>query len=257
MSLRNLTPTLTDSEIEQGDEGEEEEDYDQHRASSSTLQDISLSLDAAPTEERISFYVQAFEEMLSILQNEAFLFDENEQWALARFVSLDYQSKYLFIRLFLRKNGFVRLGLIEYKEDIKDLRAACEALWETKDGLRTVEGGIEVKQGENVKENIKGKGKEKQPVVEMIDLTMSDDDDDEDLVIIEDIPIKQAEVALDIALAVDAEVKRDYSHFAYGNDALDSLDSQEMLELLYGTELIALGKKMKVTTKGNTVRSPF
>ncbi|GAA5840395.1 hypothetical protein JCM11251_006549 [Rhodosporidiobolus azoricus] len=59
-----------------------------------------------------SFYVQAADEMCdAVLEHEAFLFSEQELAALKRWRGMDYQSRYLFMRLFLRKHGqWIRLS---------------------------------------------------------------------------------------------------------------------------------------------------
>ncbi|GAA5976907.1 hypothetical protein JCM11641_002192 [Rhodosporidiobolus odoratus] len=61
--------------------------------------------------QRSSIYVQAADEMLdAVLSHEAFLFSEEEQAALKRWRELDYQTRYLFMRLFLRKHGWIRVS---------------------------------------------------------------------------------------------------------------------------------------------------
>ncbi|GAA5917685.1 hypothetical protein JCM6882_008325 [Rhodosporidiobolus microsporus] len=68
-----------------------------------------LAMDDNPAQEqekRSSFYVQAADEMCdAVLEHEAFLFSEVELTVLRRWRAMDYQSRYLFMRLFLRKHG--------------------------------------------------------------------------------------------------------------------------------------------------------
>ncbi|GAA5918614.1 hypothetical protein JCM6882_000834 [Rhodosporidiobolus microsporus] len=68
-----------------------------------------LAVDDDPAQEqekRSSFYVQAADEMCdAVLEHEAFLFSEVELTALRRWRAMEYQSRYLFMRLFLRKHG--------------------------------------------------------------------------------------------------------------------------------------------------------
>ncbi|GAA6043410.1 hypothetical protein JCM8097_008577 [Rhodosporidiobolus ruineniae] len=55
---------------------------------------------------RPSIYVQAADEMLdAVMDHEAFLFNDHEQRALERWRGMQYQTQYLFMRLFLRKHG--------------------------------------------------------------------------------------------------------------------------------------------------------
>ncbi|GAA6016966.1 hypothetical protein JCM10207_007864 [Rhodosporidiobolus poonsookiae] len=64
--------------------------------------------------QRISFYVQAADDMLdAVLDHEAFLFNPHELAALHHFRAMDYQARYLFMRLFLRKHGqWIRLAAL-------------------------------------------------------------------------------------------------------------------------------------------------
>ncbi|ORY75355.1 VRR-NUC domain-domain-containing protein [Leucosporidium creatinivorum] len=181
-------------------------------------------LEEATVEKRVSFYVQAADEILeAVLKHEAFLFSEAEQAALKRLRGLDYQARYLFVRLYLRKSSWIRLRGISYERDIDDLNAACQALWERVDFAPPRPPTPPPAPPVDVKPV-----KVEEPGV--IDLTGDDDDDEEEepkpLVVVEEEP--------------------DLSSLAMGREQLALEDSEVILGLLSLEELVALGKKMKV-----------
>jgi Fanconi-associated nuclease 1 len=93
-------------------------------------------------------YVAAFEEMYDIvLQHERYLFSAVELEALDNWRTMSCSSpcqhfripidatadeaRYLFVRLFLRKNGWFRVSGLAYESDISNMNAACAELCET------------------------------------------------------------------------------------------------------------------------------
>ncbi|GAA96728.1 uncharacterized protein L969DRAFT_20070 [Mixia osmundae IAM 14324] len=82
-----------------------------------------------PPQQRISIYVQAFEEMLDVvLRSESFLFSETELRVLSRWSALSYEARYLFVRLFIRKHVWHRASQIGYADEIADVARACHEL---------------------------------------------------------------------------------------------------------------------------------
>ncbi|GAA6063048.1 hypothetical protein JCM10212_001111 [Sporobolomyces blumeae] len=260
----------------------------------------SLSLDNvadAPREQRVSFYVQAADDMLdAVFKHEAFLFSDKEQHALRRFRLLEYQSRYLFMRLFLRKHGWIRLDGIGYENDITDLDQACEALWrvieftpspaplplasdERKRELNdarvpTTTGNRD--QGRNPTDSRPNPSTtttlaKLEPRLDdsyFLDLTMSDDDDD--LKPSPPHPPRNAAVAADGLNAKDKDQKRkklgdcadedeemDLSRLAQDKETLANEDPQVALGLLSLDELVALGKRMKVSLSGKPNRGEW
>ncbi|PLW16859.1 hypothetical protein PCANC_09423 [Puccinia coronata f. sp. avenae] len=109
-----------------------------HVSSARSEEDVSLS--SHPTdqevqqpilvtiEEKVSLYVNCFEEMLNtVLRYEAFLFLPSELRILSSWQALPHSSKYLFVRLFMRKhdNWFRLDKLNNYALDIGDIQEAC------------------------------------------------------------------------------------------------------------------------------------
>ncbi|CEQ43030.1 SPOSA6832_04915, partial [Sporobolomyces salmonicolor] len=203
------------------------------------LTSVGAEVATAPTDQRVSFYVQAADDMIeAVLKHEAFLFSEREQLALRRFQLLESdQSRYLFMRLFLRKHGWIRLSGIGYENDVSDLPAACEALW------RVIELTPTKEREEEVKPPVAGPSTPLQPQPPpaadpgMIDLTMSDDEDEKEEQT-KPLPKKLGEV--------DKEQEADLSRIAEDKEVLANEDPESALGLLSLDELIALGKRMKV-----------
>ncbi|GAA5895235.1 hypothetical protein JCM5296_002019 [Sporobolomyces johnsonii] len=233
------------------------------------LTSVGAELATAPTDQRVSFYVQAADDMLeAVIKHEAFLFSEREQLALRRFQLLECasplllsfqvhadliienlrcaradQSRYLFMRLFLRKHGWIRLSGIGYENDISDLPAACEALW------RVVELTPAKEREEEGKPPVAGPSTPLQPQPHphprpplagdpgVIDLTMSDDEDEKE---------ERKEPPPKKLGDVDEEEEPDLSRLAEDKEVLAHEDPERALGLLSMDELVALGKKMKV-----------
>ncbi|PHH74693.1 hypothetical protein CDD82_4813 [Ophiocordyceps australis] len=77
-----------------------------------------------------SIYVDAFNLALdTVLEDEWHLFDEEERQVFDQWRRLDYQSQYLYVRLFLRKtDAWHRSSRLKYQADIGDAEAAVERL---------------------------------------------------------------------------------------------------------------------------------
>ncbi|MBW0528897.1 hypothetical protein O181_068612 [Austropuccinia psidii MF-1] len=91
-------------------------------------------------DQKISLYVSCFEEILStVLNHEHYLFSQSELKVLYAWNALSYSSKYLFVRLFMRKhsNWFRLDKLTNYQSDLGDLSKACQGLCRPIDQLFT------------------------------------------------------------------------------------------------------------------------
>ncbi|KAF8543878.1 VRR-NUC domain-containing protein [Trichophaea hybrida] len=77
-----------------------------------------------------SIYVDAFNLALdTVLKDEAYLFSEDETEVFAKYSSLEYEAKHLYVRLFLRKtNAWFRIAKLQYPKDITDIDTACGVL---------------------------------------------------------------------------------------------------------------------------------
>jgi Fanconi-associated nuclease 1 len=99
-------------------------EYEAYKASEQTLQE---RLGNRSWEKgRSSIYVDAFNLALeTVLEDEGHLFDEAELDLFEQWKSLNYESQYLYVRLFLRKtSAWHRIGKLGYYEDIADLDGA-------------------------------------------------------------------------------------------------------------------------------------
>ncbi|KAH0544497.1 hypothetical protein FGG08_001395 [Glutinoglossum americanum] len=81
-----------------------------------------------------SIYVDAFNLALeTVLEDEAYLFNEVELATFANWRQLNYEAQYLYVRLFLRKtSAWHRINRLGYYSDIADLPAAVQILLETR-----------------------------------------------------------------------------------------------------------------------------
>lgn len=134
----------------------------------------------------------------------------------------------MFVRLYLRKQGWIRLDGLKYENDIEDLDSACEQLFKSVElaPARVSTPPVLKPQPRKVEDPY------------MIDLT-GDDDDDED------------------GRMEEKEEELDLSVLAMGRDALAQENAEVVLGLLGIEELVALGKKMKVTPGKALVRYNF
>ncbi|OLL22858.1 Fanconi-associated nuclease 1, partial [Neolecta irregularis DAH-3] len=78
-----------------------------------------------------SIYVDAFETVLeTVISNESHLFSPQEHEFFAAYKNMDYESRYLFVRLFLRKRGqWFRINKLAYHNDISNVPAAILGLF--------------------------------------------------------------------------------------------------------------------------------
>jgi Fanconi-associated nuclease 1 len=105
--------------------------------------------DRAWTKGKSSIYVDAFNLALeTVLQDEGHLFDEKEQQVFSDWRGLDYESQYLYVRLFLRKTStWHRISKLGYFGDIADLPAAAKIL-QTSRPLPDSSAPVQVNPGE-------------------------------------------------------------------------------------------------------------
>lgn len=77
-----------------------------------------------------SMYVELFQEMVcTVLEKESHLFTASEQTCLSSFFSLEYDARYLFVRLLQRKRDqWYRLGKLGYEADVGDMAQAAHDL---------------------------------------------------------------------------------------------------------------------------------
>lgn len=82
------------------------------------------------TRGKNSIYVDAFNLALeTVLEQEGHLFNEAEQAVFTYWRELDYESQYLYVRLFLRKtSSWFRINKLAYFSDIKDIDATVRKL---------------------------------------------------------------------------------------------------------------------------------
>ena len=99
-------------------------EYEAYKAGEQTLQD---RLGKRSWERgRSSIYVDAFNLALgTVLEDEGHLFDKAELDLFDQWKNLNYESQYLYVRLFLRKtSAWHRISKLGYHEDVADLDAA-------------------------------------------------------------------------------------------------------------------------------------
>ncbi|GAA5922491.1 hypothetical protein JCM3775_005748 [Rhodotorula graminis] len=222
-------------------------------------------VDALEPDKRVSFYVQAVDEMLdAVLAHEAFLFDPNELAALVRFRNLEYQSRYLFSRLLLRKPTWIRLSSLlassSYSTDISDLPAACAELWRV---AEPVAGPSTPPKRQQVAALVEPK--KEQPRDEgFLDLTLTDSDDD----VAPPVSNKGKKSGVDkgkaratprklISDVPDSLDLGDLSRFAFDQSVLVDEPPENTLALLSMDELTTLGKRMKVPCKSGASRGEW
>ncbi|KAF4587688.1 coiled-coil domain-containing protein MTMR15 [Ophiocordyceps camponoti-floridani] len=82
-----------------------------------------------------SIYVDAFNLALdTVLEQESELFDEREKEVFQQWRGLDYESQYLYVRLFLRKTwAWHRCSRLRYHSDVSDLDGAIVSLQKPRD----------------------------------------------------------------------------------------------------------------------------
>lgn len=89
---------------------------------------------------RSSIYVDAFKLALdTVLQDEAHLFNKAELAVFDAWMSLPYESQYLYVRLFLRKtSAWHRINRLGYHSDIADMNGAVQSLQSPRDLPRCI-----------------------------------------------------------------------------------------------------------------------
>ncbi|KKY25315.1 putative coiled-coil domain-containing protein mtmr15 [Phaeomoniella chlamydospora] len=107
------------------------EEYEAYRAGQSEQETIHDRLGARSwSRGKSSIYVDAFNLALeTVLEEERHLFDDTELALIEHWKKLNYQSQYLYVRLFLRKtSAWHRISRLGYYSDIADLDTAVVEL---------------------------------------------------------------------------------------------------------------------------------
>lgn len=136
-------------------------EYEAYKASEQTLKE---RLGNGRWEKgRSSIYVDAFNLALeTVLEEEGHLFDEAELNLFLQWKNLNYESQYLYVRLFLRKtSAWHRISKLGYYDDIADLDAAIVDLQKerklptTSHPVQTNPGELEPPEGTTLGETFK------------------------------------------------------------------------------------------------------
>ncbi|KAM0792071.1 hypothetical protein ACM66B_004775 [Microbotryomycetes sp. NB124-2] len=205
-------------------------------------------------ERRVSFYVQAVDELIDqVLSHESFLFSQKELHALNRLKHGDYSSRYLFVRLYLRKDVWIRQSNIGYETDVEDVTQTCQDLCRE---IVFTPPADEEPVDQNNKVEVKQENKtafEQDP--NFIDLTGDDDEDEEDF----KPPVASSSHAKTKKSLMDDtdddEGEGDLTRLALDKDfLLQEEDPETVLNLLTIDELVSLGKRMKVNPGRGTRR---
>ncbi|BGP13581.1 hypothetical protein JCM10213v2_001513 [Rhodosporidiobolus nylandii] len=116
-----------------------------------TLDDDNLEVGDEAQRRRTSIYVQAADEMLTtVLSREGFLFNSHEKGALERWHGLEYQARYLFMRLFLRKHGqWIRVSSLRASYTSSSSSSSSPATGPKREASRTPAFDIEGEGGED------------------------------------------------------------------------------------------------------------
>ncbi|KAI9784153.1 MAG: hypothetical protein M1839_002658 [Geoglossum umbratile] len=98
------------------------------------VQAVGVQRESKWVKGKTSIYVDAFNLALeTVLKDEGHLFDEAELAVFKAWEKLGYETRYLYVRLFLRKtSAWHRINRLGYYNDIADLPAAVQALQETR-----------------------------------------------------------------------------------------------------------------------------
>ncbi|SGY40154.1 BQ5605_C003g02330 [Microbotryum silenes-dioicae] len=211
-------------------------------------------IEHARPEKRVSYYVLSLDEMLDkVLEAEAFLFDASERDALHYVRSLDCksspiadQARYLLVRLYLRKAGWIRVGLIGYANDIDDVHGTARVLGRVRD-LAPGSAPASTPPGPKsppLKREVDSRTRADPNVV---DLTGTDDEDDEDA---DGGGSKDNGEAHDILILDQNELPQvlDLKQICWNSDNLANASPDVVLSLLTMDELVTLGKGMKVNS---------
>ncbi|KAK4048785.1 hypothetical protein OIV83_004551 [Microbotryomycetes sp. JL201] len=212
--------------------------------------------DKLSPERRVSYYVQAVDELIDqVLANESFLFSGNELHALNRLKHGDYSSRYLFVKLYLRKDAWIRQSNIGYETDVKDVALTCQDLCreivftppaqDDTDAKPHAPGSIKKEEKDSVEKNSN-----------FIDLTGDDDDEDLDEPQVKDAaPKTRLTRSIMTVDADDDDGEGDLTRLALDKEfLLQEEDPETVLNLLTIDELVSLGKRMKVNPGRGTRR---
>ena len=230
--------------------------------------DADSVLGSVEPERRMSYYVQAADEMIGrVVEKESYLFSEDELGALARFTGLGYEGRCLFMRLYLRKHRWLRVDQFKYERDITNLEGAVRELC-TKEGEDEFAAGgnvpraetdahqegalVEVESTSRAEiEVLELSSDEEQP--QQIDLTLSDSDEDQPApqLSLKRLPTPPPPI-------VQEPAGPDYSVLAHDTSWLSGADAEQLFKLLSLEELATLAKKMKADPgRGKTTRQDW
>ncbi|KAK8162681.1 hypothetical protein IWX90DRAFT_436055 [Phyllosticta citrichinensis] len=111
---------------------EEYEKTKHAQAAAAGEEELRLSQEGRGQYTQSSIYVDAFDLALdTVLEEESHLFDDKENEVFRVWRGLDYESKYLYVRLFLRKtSAWFRINKLVYQRDISDMGSAVKTLQE-------------------------------------------------------------------------------------------------------------------------------
>ncbi|OJJ99732.1 hypothetical protein ASPACDRAFT_1901137 [Aspergillus aculeatus ATCC 16872] len=113
------------------DDSQAIEEYEAARLASQDEPDLHQRLqDGKWRKGRSSIYVDAFNlALVTVLDEEAHLFDEVEMEVFKQWQELDYEAQYLYVRLFLRKtSAWHRINRLGYYSDIADMPRVVASL---------------------------------------------------------------------------------------------------------------------------------
>ncbi|KAM0276143.1 hypothetical protein ACHAQH_007069 [Verticillium albo-atrum] len=128
---RHYHPAIEDALPPVETDKEAIEMYEAYKASQSSEADGKPTIEQRQwVKGKSSIYVDAFNLALdTVLEDESHLFDPKERTVFEQWRLLDYQSQYLYVRLFLRKtSAWHRCDRLGYHSDISDMEAAIATL---------------------------------------------------------------------------------------------------------------------------------
>ncbi|KAI1828017.1 VRR-NUC domain-containing protein [Xylaria intraflava] len=140
-------PTAIESSLLQVEPNKDAiEEYEKLKASQGDdAANVSSRLDSrAWVRGKSSLYVDAFNLALhTVLDEESHLFDDKEKKVFEEWKSLNYETQFLYVRLFLRKTcSWHRIARLCYQEDVTDIEAAIEELQRSRGLPRDISPGL-------------------------------------------------------------------------------------------------------------------
>ncbi|GAA5848994.1 hypothetical protein JCM3766R1_005419 [Sporobolomyces carnicolor] len=231
---------------------------------------VTVDDDRVEPERRVSFYVEAIDDMIEcVLKHEQFLFSDRELQALNRFKHLD-----------------CKLDQIGYENDITDLERACRDLWHVVEFSSPSSPRDERDRDDGRRRPAVSSGSKKEEEEEqsnVIDLTLSSSSEGEEEEGDSQLGPEEGESkpfnktikrrnrqggGMDERFQDQAgededdedgdETTMDLSRLAEDRHVLENEDAHVVLSLLSMEELVALGKRMKVTMPtGKTTRGEW